>query len=271
MSKSMYYCRFTGDYARDTSHLSVIQHGAYTLLLDFYYSSGKPLPPDVNALCRICRAFDDVEREAVSQVLSQFFDLRADGYHNKRADEELAYRAKQHERLAEGAKKTNRKRWSKPSPSESPSDTLSGRIPSPSPSPSPSQHPNPKKEKPAAKPTRPADPRYQPFVDFAHRTFEAKYGAKPSWQGKDWKGLQNLLASNKSLGSEELQARWQNYLASTEAFTVKQGGSLAYFCTHADSFITGPILAQKGGANGKQTGTDLAIQNARALGLGCVN
>lgn len=108
-----------------------------------------------------------------------------------------------------------------------------------------------REKKPAAKPARPTDPRHQPFVDFAHRTFEAKYAAKPSWQGKGWKGLHNLLASNKSLGSEELQTRWQNYLASTEAFTAKQGGSLAYFCTHADSFISGPILAQKGVANGK--------------------
>lgn len=105
-----------------------------------------------------------------------------------------------------------------------------------------------RREKPAAKPTRPrpGDPRFRLFVDFAHGAFEAKYGTKPSWQGKDWKGLQNLLASNKSLGLLELQTRWQSYLDSTEAFTVKQGGSLAYFCAHADSFIAGPILAQRG-------------------------
>lgn len=86
-------------------------------------------------------------------------------------------------------------------------------------------------------------------MKFAHGAFEAKYGSKPSWQGKDWKALKGLLASNPSLGLEELQARWQNYLSSTEAFTVKQGGSLSYFCAHADSFIKGPIF-EKGKTNG---------------------
>lgn len=86
-------------------------------------------------------------------------------------------------------------------------------------------------------------------MKFAHGAFEATYGARPSWQGKDWKALQNLLASNKSLDLAELQARWQNYLSSTEAFTLKQGGSLAYFCCHADAFITGPIF-EKGKSNG---------------------
>lgn len=262
MSKSVYYCRFTGDYARDTSHLNLIQHGAYTVLLDFYYSSGKPLPPDMNALCRICRAFEDAEREAVSQIVSAFFELKADGYHNKRADTEITYRAEQHERLSNGGKKGNEKRWGKDS---SLGDTLGDRIPSPSPSPSPHPTPQKAKSKPAA--TRPADSRYQPFVEFAYAAFEAKHGRKPSWQGKNWKALQSLLASNKDLGLPELQTRWQNYLASTEAFTVKQGGSLAYFCSHADSFITGPIFERKGGPNGKLTGEALERANLISAGF----
>lgn len=177
MSKSPYYCRFTGDYARDTSHLSLIQHGAYTVLLDFYYSSGKSLPADVNALCRICRAFDDVEREAVSQVVAQFFELRADGYHNKRADSEIAYRAEQHERLSKGAQKTNRKRWSKPSPSESPSDTLSGRIPSPSPSP----YSNAKKEKPSANAVSDSLPVADGFEEF-YKAYPKHVGKEAAWR-----------------------------------------------------------------------------------------
>ena len=123
-----------------------------------------------------------------------------------------------------------------------------------------------KRKKPAAKPARPADSRYQPFTDFAYREFEAKHGQKPSWQGKDWKALQNLLAGNKSLGLPELQTRWQSYLDSTEAFTVKQGGSLAFFCAHADSFITGPISERKGGANAKLTGEALERANLSQAG-----
>jgi hypothetical protein len=94
----------------------------------------------------------------------------------------------------------------------------------------------------AAKPAALADPRFQPFVDFAFQTFEVKHGQKPAWAGKDFKNLKTLLGKNKTLTLEELQRRWTHYLGSTELFTVKQGGSLAYFCTHFDSFMAGPIL-----------------------------
>src|SRR5215468_8618608 len=102
-----WYPHFPGDYIRDTAHLSVIQHGAYRLLLDHYYASASPLPAELAALYRICRAFDEAERKAVDFVISQFFELRADGYHNSRADKQLLIQAEQHERLSKGARKTN--------------------------------------------------------------------------------------------------------------------------------------------------------------------
>jgi uncharacterized protein YdaU (DUF1376 family) len=123
-----WYPHFPGDYICDTAHLSLAQHGAYRLLLDHYYATAAPLPADVDALYRICRAFDQSERTAVGFVLGQFFELRADGYHNSRADRQLVIQAVQHERLSEGAHKTNAKRWGKPSPSDSPSDSPSARI-----------------------------------------------------------------------------------------------------------------------------------------------
>jgi len=123
----------------------------------------------------------------------------------------------------------------------------------------------------SAKTTPPADPRFQPFVDFAYEAFEAKHGQKPTWTGKDFKALAAMLASNRSLDAAEMEKRFQNYLASTEAFTVKQGDSLAYFCAHPDSFLNGPIFEPRKVANGNQTSSDLAIQNARALGLGRPN
>lgn len=106
-----WYAHYPGDYARDTAHLSLVQHGAYRLMLDHYYATAAPLPADVAALYRICRAFDEAERKAVDFVVSQFFDLRADGFHNGRADIELARRAEQHERLSNAAKKAMRNRW----------------------------------------------------------------------------------------------------------------------------------------------------------------
>lgn len=88
-----WYPRYTGDYARDTSHLTIIEHGAYTLLLDHYYSTKQPLPAIAEQLHRICRAFTEEEKAAIDRVLSMFFHLHADGYHNGRADNELAKRS----------------------------------------------------------------------------------------------------------------------------------------------------------------------------------
>lgn len=106
-----WYAFYPGDYARSTAHLSIAEHGAYRLLLDHYYSTDAPLPPDNPALYRIARAFNRQERAAVDSVVSQFFELGADGYHNRRADREIARRADQHARLSNGAKKAMQNRW----------------------------------------------------------------------------------------------------------------------------------------------------------------
>jgi len=86
-----FYQRFLGDYMRDTMHLSMVEHGAYTLLLDTYYATEKPLPADYDALYRICRAMSKAEREVVKKVADEFFKIGSDGLrHNRRADEEIA-------------------------------------------------------------------------------------------------------------------------------------------------------------------------------------
>jgi uncharacterized protein YdaU (DUF1376 family) len=86
-----YYRRYLGDYARDTMHLSMIEHGAYTVLLDSYYGSEKPLPDDYESLYRICRAMKKPEQEAVRKVADAFFKVSEDGLrHNPRADREIA-------------------------------------------------------------------------------------------------------------------------------------------------------------------------------------
>jgi uncharacterized protein YdaU (DUF1376 family) len=87
------------------------EDGAYRRLLDSYYSTGTPLPLDQERLYRIARASEEKERQAVDFVISRFFELRDDGYHNARADRELVARAEHHKRLSDGARKTNVKRW----------------------------------------------------------------------------------------------------------------------------------------------------------------
>ena len=57
-----FYKHYIGDYQRDTGHLSLAEHGAYRLMLDAFYATGKPLPADKKALYRLLRAATAVER-----------------------------------------------------------------------------------------------------------------------------------------------------------------------------------------------------------------
>lgn len=106
---------YPGDYLRDTSRLSTVQHGAFVLLLLDYYSTGGPLPLDMEEVYRIARADSQANgqaiREAISQVVARFFVLRDDGWHNLRADREIAKRISQRERLSEAGKLGGKRRW----------------------------------------------------------------------------------------------------------------------------------------------------------------
>ncbi len=62
---------------------------AYTRLLRVYYRREKPFS-DAAEACRLIRATSKAQRAAVETVLAEFFDQQADGWHNKRADAEIA-------------------------------------------------------------------------------------------------------------------------------------------------------------------------------------
>ncbi len=88
-----YYKRHVGDYTKDASHLSLMEHGAYTLILDRYYATERPISRS-DAL-RVTHARSEDEVAAVDFVLTEFFVLHGDVYRSKRADEELnEYQAK---------------------------------------------------------------------------------------------------------------------------------------------------------------------------------
>lgn len=106
---SPYYRFFPGDYIRDTRRLSMLQHGAYRLLIDEYMVTGKPLPNDLPALYRICGAVSGEEHAAVRYVLEEFFRLAGPVWRHKRCDDEIG---RQSERAA-SAQASASKRWSK--------------------------------------------------------------------------------------------------------------------------------------------------------------
>ena len=79
-----YYKRHLGDYARDTGHLTALEHGIYTLLLDWYYINECPIP-DAKAK-RIARG-NPTETQT---VLEEFFVQTPEGWRHARADREIA-------------------------------------------------------------------------------------------------------------------------------------------------------------------------------------
>ncbi len=145
-----FYRRYPGDYRRDTSALSLAEHGAYCLLLDHCYASEESLPESMESIYRICSAMSDAERLAVDSVVSRFFPLNGDGTrHNRRVDRQLP------EELARiESARLNGSLGGRPRKTQSFSAGLADRNPevmvpltqrltSPSPSPSPSPDPSP--------------------------------------------------------------------------------------------------------------------------------
>jgi uncharacterized protein YdaU (DUF1376 family) len=96
-------------------HLSLAEHGAYTLLLDAYYASAGKLPRHLSELNRVCGAVSKIERDAVMNVAQQFFPTDDAGdRHNKRADMELNKAASAIEKMIASGKKGASKRWGTP-------------------------------------------------------------------------------------------------------------------------------------------------------------
>lgn len=101
-----YYQHHIGDYRKDTSHLTLLEHGIYRQLLDLYYISEKPL--DANALRLICARTEN-EQSIAMQLLNEFFTKDGDKYYHSRCDAEIeAYHGKKSK-----AKASAEIRWNK--------------------------------------------------------------------------------------------------------------------------------------------------------------
>ena len=152
-----YYPFHIGDYLSATRHLSWEEDAAYRRLLDTYYTTEKPLPVELRAVCRLVLATTESQREAVQIVLEEFFILTPEGWSNSRADAEIdAMRDKQQKQRD----KAN-KRWQKPTeehgnapamPRHDENDatarkTYADAMP---PTPTPTPTPTPRKEKKGA-------------------------------------------------------------------------------------------------------------------------
>jgi uncharacterized phage protein (TIGR02220 family) len=84
-----YYLHHIGDYRKDTGHLNLLEHGIYHKLIEWYYLDESPLPSDIKEIRRKISARTGEEKEALDNVLADFFILTDDGYTHSRCESEL--------------------------------------------------------------------------------------------------------------------------------------------------------------------------------------
>ena len=153
-----YYRFYPGDYLRDTSGLSLIEHGAYFLLLNNYYSQ-EGLINEKPRLYRLCGAVTPEEQAAVDYVVTSFFPLVNGKLTNKRADIELDDRRQFLEeqkrkgclggRPRKNPEESRGLAGAKPGgkPRGKPEETPPAPAPDPEPDPEPKPLPEPKSQK----------------------------------------------------------------------------------------------------------------------------
>jgi len=114
----MHYYKFNiGDYRKDTTHLSTLEHGIYRQLIDWYYLEEKPIPRETDSVMRRLRLGSEDERKSLLLVLQDFFVETQEGYRQPRCDQELAeYQSKS------VINKANGKRGGRPKKTQSVSD-----------------------------------------------------------------------------------------------------------------------------------------------------
>ena len=102
-----YYERHIGDYLKDTAHLSLLEHGVYTRLMDVYYTREGAIP--VADVARLVGARSKDERAALAVVLDEFFEAVDGMLKQGRCEAEIArFQDKQRK-----AKASADARWSK--------------------------------------------------------------------------------------------------------------------------------------------------------------
>lgn len=103
----MHYYQFNiSVWALHTSHLTVEEECVYRRLIDFYYDTEKPIPKETKSVIRRLRLVN--YENIVDQILGEFFVLGDDGWHNNRADIEIAAYHSKAEKARDNGKKGGR-------------------------------------------------------------------------------------------------------------------------------------------------------------------
>lgn len=120
---------FWGDYLKDTMHLSAEEHGAYLLLIAYYWQNGGPIDSDKKTLQNVTK----ISLRKMQKVL-RFFEERNGTLFHHRIDEELQLAKKNQTVRSSKATHAANARWSASSNAPSMPQALHGGCPAPSPS-----------------------------------------------------------------------------------------------------------------------------------------
>jgi uncharacterized protein YdaU (DUF1376 family) len=227
-----FYPHHLGDYAKDTGHLSVTEHGAYRLLMDHYYSTEKPLPEDFPALFRVCRATTHIEKVAVKSVVAKFFPLENGVRTHKRIEHELSIYRERVDVNKENGKKGGRPPKQKPNgfPVGSVGKTQTKPKNNPIQDPITNNQINP----PAEGDEKELPSRQTQILKYWKDEFKTHFGTEYSFHEKrQFKELQTLLSANPNLSPDEfMDVANEAWKASADKFrkAVKESRTITGLC-----------------------------------------
>ena len=219
-----YYERHLGDYARDAGHLTMLEHGAYSILMDRYYATEQGIPAD--KAHRLCGARTEEERQAVDSVLADFFTLQDGLWVKARIEREIA-----DARVRIAAAQKNGRLGGRPKGSgnqKEPSNNPVGYQLEPSGNPAETQieaHQTPdtnlQLNPPVVPPLAKRSPKGSRLADdwlLPKAWGEWALSEKPGWQAQDVRRVAETFAdywrsvSGQKATSPDWQARWRNWV-----------------------------------------------------------
>lgn len=103
-----FYKRHIGDYIKKAGHLTLLEHGIYTRLMDVYYTREAGIPEDKAA--RLIGARSKDELQALANVLEEFFDLVDGAWTQGRCEEEIGIASAKADKNRENGAKGGRPR-----------------------------------------------------------------------------------------------------------------------------------------------------------------
>ena len=106
-------------YKIETAHLSLLEHGVYLQLKNLYLSQESPLSADTDKIKRLINARTQDEKDAVNNILADFFIQTNNQFHNEHLDNLIQSKSKSTSTLSPSIKPVDKPIAVKPASSTS--------------------------------------------------------------------------------------------------------------------------------------------------------